>query len=692
MSFSGSPWLPVCRKVTGGGLTPCSRDPGVAAGTSTGCQRRGSYSLLCQKSKFTKLRIMPQHNSNHRLSPTSMGSPLPPQSVTTETEPTAQASPIHARTTCDGCGQFPLFGTRFKYANRGAVLMSTSLKYLVTPFRCLELYDYDLCQACFSSGLQGHLAFNSYEQPDAEPVTIPPRRSVSVTEAQPATGSVEDQHLVELKQWFASNKFSARVLERLIASDIGVQDVSDLACLGDEELQQAGMTPIQLKRFAVLQHKMNGANVLPTIPQLTENLNHIRQGFIGGKIPRAEAEYMGRGVTGDLARLTGTDAVVFFGMFVATLDPTPAVSKVPQVVSFIPAGPVTIKVSFPGESDRFVETDNSGILDVKDFPSQCSLQPMTKTRPPIPVGIPHQLELPLTAEKTVDLPATSVQSMFRDCDKPLSNCKATGKFVSAGSSTAVQISATTDDCGTLNMVLPPGRISDLHAQSDDGKVKIAAESVDVPVRDLDLPPQPMERIFSQQSSRIPFLNRCHGKRVAFLGDVSGSMQEDGNGKDSKLVVLQRTLSDAVDEVLAPNSTKTVSLCAWNHETKWFQSKRWLSAADKVGAKGWIQHLDADGQTHMGPAIMEAVRLERVSDIVTLCDGDFEDFDFDTVARSNPEVRFHFVAIGDQAATGEMMKMATKGRGVFQHERSVPAADPSRRGAAAGFLHSDSDEE
>jgi hypothetical protein len=55
-----------------------------------------------------------------------------------------------------------------------------------------------------------------------------------------------------------------------------------------------------------------------------------------------------------------------------------------------------------------------------------------------------------------------------------------------------------------------------------------------------------------------------------------------------------------------------------------------------------------------------------------------------------------VAIGDQAATGEMMKMATKGRGVFQHERSVPAADPSRQGAAAkfsgDFLHFDSDEE
>jgi hypothetical protein len=312
-------------------------------------------------------------------------------------------------------------------------------------------------------------------------------------------------------------------------------------------------------------------------------------------------------------------------------------------------------------------------MDVTDFPSQCSLQPMTQTRPPIAVGTPLQLVLPLTAETTVDLPATSVQSMFQSNDKPLCNCKTTGNFVTADNSTTVQISTTTDNCGAVNMVLPPGRISDLLAESDDGTVAVAAQSVEVPARDVDVPPQPVQRIFSQKSSQIPFLNYCRGNRVAFLGDVSGSMGQDGNGKDTTIDVLKRTLSNAVDEVLQSDSTKTVSLCAWNSSPLWCQSKRWLSAADKDGAKAWVQHLQADGGTSMEPAILEAVRLDKASDIVTLCDGEFPDFNFDAIARSHPEVRFHFVAIGDAAATEQMQKMANVGRGTFQHERSVPAA-------------------
>jgi outer membrane receptor for ferrienterochelin and colicin len=33
---------------------------------------------------------------------------------------------------------------------------------------------------------------------------------------------------------------------------------------------------------------------------------------------------------------------------------------------------------------------------------------------------------------------------------------------------------------------------------------------------------------------------------------------------------------------------------------------------------------------MEPAILEAVRLDKVSDIVTLCDGEFTDFNFDAI--------------------------------------------------------------
>lgn len=151
--------------------------------------------------------------------------------------------------------------------------------------------------------------------------------------------------------------------------------------------------------------------------------------------------------------------------------------------------------------------------------------------------------------------------------------------------------------------------------------------------------------------------------MAFLGDVSSSM-----GQGNKLDVLKRTLSSAVDEVLAPNSTQTVSLCAWDSSIEWFQGKRWLSAADKTAAKSWIQGLRERGGTEMQPAINDSTRLKDVTDIVTLCDGAFVAFDFESIARSHPEVKFHFVAIGPQAATGKMEEMARQGKGFFQHEK------------------------
>lgn len=313
---------------------------------------------------------------------------------------------------------------------------------------------------------------------------------------QPAHSSAEEQGLVELRQWFAANRFPALVLERLIASDIGVQDVLDLGCLGDEELQRAGMSPIQLKRFAVLQHQMNGAHHNPpTISKLAQNLDDIRRGFASGKITSSEASFMAKGVTGDLARLTGTDPVGLFETFAATCK------VVPQVVSFIPAGPLTVKVSCPGESDRFIQTDSSGKIDVTDFPSQCILQPMTQTRPPIAVGIPHQLVLPLTAETTVDLPAISVQSMFQSNDKPLCNCPTNGIFVPADNSVTVQISAITDDHGVVIIVLPPGTINNLEARSPNGTVEVIAPIVEVPPRNADVPPQPVQCMYASSLER-----------------------------------------------------------------------------------------------------------------------------------------------------------------------------------------------
>ena len=76
-------------------------------------------------------------------------------------------------------------------------------------------------------------------------------------------------------------------------------------------------------------------------------------------------------------------------------------------------GLFTIKVSRQGESDRFLQTDSNGKLDVKGLPSECSLQPMTRTEPPLPLGKPATVKLPLVAEKTVDVPANATAGQTR---------------------------------------------------------------------------------------------------------------------------------------------------------------------------------------------------------------------------------------------------------------------------------------
>jgi hypothetical protein len=85
---------------------------------------------------------------------------------------------------------------------------------------------------------------------------------------------------------------------------------------------------------------------------------------------------------------------------------------------------------------------------------------------------------------------------------------------------------------------------------------------------------------------------------------------------------------------------------------------------------WIERLRTSGCTHFRPAMTEATKLSEVTDIVTLCDGGFNDsthFDFLSVARSFPKVKFHFVAVGEGAETKIMMEYAAAGRGHYQYE-------------------------
>ena len=71
---------------------------------------------------------------------------------------------------------------------------------------------------------------------------------------------------------------------------------------------------------------------------------------------------------------------------------------------------------------------------------------------------------------------------------------------------------------------------------------------------------------------------------------------------------------------------------------------------------------------MQPAIEDAVRLQNVTDIVVLCDGEFSDFDFRAIRKRCPDVGFSFVAIGQSAAWEKMQALAHQAQGFFQHEK------------------------
>lgn len=97
---------------------------------------------------------------------------------------------------------------------------------------------------------------------------------------------------------------------------------------------------------------------------------------------------------------------------------------------------------------------------------------------------------------------------------------------------------------------------------------------------------------------------------------------------------------------------------------------WLRTLDKSDALEWIEKLAVSGNTHLGPAMASATSLAGVTDIVTLCDGQLNDdtpFDFPSVVRRFPNVRFHFVAVGSDADTKKMEEMARQGRGHYQYE-------------------------
>jgi hypothetical protein len=98
---------------------------------------------------------------------------------------------------------------------------------------------------------------------------------------------------------------------------------------------------------------------------------------------------------------------------------------------------------------------------------------------------------------------------------------------------------------------------------------------------------------------------------------------------------------------------------------------WLKETDKKDALEWIEKLTHQASTRLGPALEEATGLDGATDIVILCDGAFEPFDFNSLRRRFPKILFHCVAIGSDADQDAMLKIAWHNggeKGHFQHEQ------------------------
>jgi len=205
----------------------------------------------------------------------------------------------------------------------------------------------------------------------------------------------------------------------------------------------------------------------------------------------------------------------------------------------------------------------------------------------------------------------------------------------------------------------------MYVQDESGKILKPRDEIKVPARssDLKLDSVPIVSVISSGGTKLDLIQEC-GTHIAVLGDRSGSMGAAGH-----MDLLKRTFQAAIDDV--HKLGRNIALCAWDDQLDWFDGKKdWVNKKKYPAAMKWVQALGARGGTQMKPAVNEAASLPNVSDIVTLCDGDFDDFtisSFKAFADNFPRLRFHFVAIGASSDTSKMSQMARDGRGVFFQE-------------------------
>jgi hypothetical protein len=258
----------------------------------------------------------------------------------------------------------------------------------------------------------------------------------------------------------------------------------------------------------------------------------------------------------------------------------------------------------------------------------------------------------------IDMQVQHLNLKFTDQNVPVSNSNVKGTFTS--NQTNYNINTTTNNAGTVGLVLPTGR---LNVSTTHNNTTIS-HSFDVQK------PAPVSQSQAKDAKPMPVSYHHNPKYVTIdnndctvvLGDVSGSM-----GRGNQMQLLKNTFLEILRSQL--RSGYKVALASWDTQTYWCNSGRWMkSHSEQTIAEQWINSQVHRGDNDMRQAIISAINsLSDAKHIIIMCDGDVTPFDnrsWEQLVNKYNNIVFHLVAIGQAADKVMMQKMATIGRGSF----------------------------
>jgi hypothetical protein len=300
------------------------------------------------------------------------------------------------------------------------------------------------------------------------------------------------------------------------------------------------------------------------------------------------------------------------------------------------------------------------------------IQPGTNTKPSVPMGPAITVRIHHGSYPTMDptrVPATPVKVLFRSRDEGVTNAAVSGKFTLKIGSAVVEVNTQTNSEGEVTLMLPEGQLFDVECDGPEGLL-CPKHPITVPSAPETGPTQPLTHGYSEKSSYTALDLRNFGTHIALLGDISSSMNNARTIEGTRLDVVKTTFHKLVNDVSTEG--KQVCLAAWNHGQIWFRNGDYVHSQCIAEAHRWIDDLEANGSTKMKPVVEQAAHKQRITDVVTITDGEVEQHfrgqHFEAFSRQHPSIRFHFVGIGQDDYMQSLQQMAVYGSGLFVEEQ------------------------